>query len=187
MGNDIIRPDWAAPATVSETIIGRRYGDGDAFFQAPTHLTLVSSNLPENVVRNWNREGGLQARTAAAQSRALSVLDGMEEGLQDEVLSTFDALPEGVQAVLYEELSGGGSGFVKPATDKEYAEFTKGEDGKELAGYWGTNARRNISKVKATMARVIGQMDDSEKAAFMRWYENLDAGAEMALLKGLVR
>ncbi|MFC6657139.1 hypothetical protein ACFQEX_17530 [Roseibium salinum] len=126
-------------------------------------------------------------RAGVAQGTALAILDGMAEDLAEETLSSFDALPEAAQAAVFDELSGGGSGYVRAASDEEMAAFRKTEDGANLAAQWGSNARRNVSKVNATLKRIVGQLSEADRKAFADWWVGLDQGAETAILKAMVK
>ncbi|WP_297833926.1 hypothetical protein [uncultured Roseibium sp.] len=117
----------------------------------------------------------------------MAVLDRQDEDLQDEFLISFDTLPEAVQTAIFSELSLGGAGLVKQASDAEMVEFAKSEEGAELIAGWGSLASRNVTKVFNAVRRITNSLSASELESLWSWFEYQDSATAIAILWTLAR
>lgn len=185
----IHRPDWVPQPTAAETVIGSNYGGGDAFTQQNpgTELVSIPDNLPEGLEQEWSEAGGAGVMLAVAQSQALGALNDLDEETVNEVTTSFDALSENTQKAIFQELSLGGVGKARAATDAEVAKIRSDPAGVELMAAFGNRAPVALGKIKTRVGRIEASLSDAERESLWNAVASLDESAVISIFKQLGR
>lgn len=182
----INRPDWMPAPTAAETVIGENYGGGDAFAPQGSHdLVAIPDNLPAGLADEWDQSGGAGTMLAVAQSQAMSMLDDLDEETVTETTAAIDRLSENTQKAIFQELSLGGVGKCRPATDAELEKVRSDPAGQELMSLFGNRAPVALGKIKTRVARIEAALSDDEKDALWTMIADLDESAAISIFRKL--
>lgn len=186
-GRKIIhRPDWTPTPSAAQTIIGENYGVGDAFAPQGSHdLVVIPENLPAGLADEWSEAGGTGTMLAVAQSQALSMLDDLDETTVTETTAAIDRLSENTQKAIFQELSLGGVGRARPASDAEVEKVRSDPAGTELLQAFGGRAATALGKIKTRVARIEAALSDDEKDALWNMIGELDESAVISIFRKL--
>lgn len=186
-GRKIIhRPDWMPTPTAAQTIIGENYGGGDAFAPQGSHeVAIIPENLPAGLADEWDQSGGAGTMLAVAQSQALSMLDDLDETTVKETTAAIDRLSENTQKAIFQELSLGGVGKCRAATDAEVEKIRADPAGQELMSLFGNRAHVALGKIRVRVARIEAGLSEVERNKLWNMIGDLDESAAISIFRKL--
>lgn len=141
--------------------------------------------LPDELLSQWEKSGGVEQNLKAAQDTALIALDALEGEEQADLIASFDELPVEVHARTYAFLSIDPAPPAKTASDAEVEQFASLPEGQALVREWGRAAPRNLAVVRSRLNSILSGMSEGDRERASEWFDSLSERQAAAVLRSL--
>lgn len=143
------------------------------------------SGLPDELLKQWERDGGIEHNLKAAQETALTAIEALEEEEQAQLLESFDELPITAHSKIFAFMAIDPAP-ARPASDEAVETFGSTPEGQALVRQWGSRAAHNVAIVKNRIEMITGNLSEDDRAQVFDWFDRLSESQARAVLKALV-
>jgi hypothetical protein len=140
-------------------------------------------DLPPAVVAYLDAEpAGFDAALARIQdSAAVMVRDIGDEADAQAFLDGLDRLPAAARNAVYRESAAPAPGHVRPANDKDLAEFRTLHGGKEMIAAWGMRARRCVGLAMHRFQRILAGLPADDASVVKAFVDRQPPRVQLAM------
>ncbi len=140
------------------------------------------------LVHEWDSKGGFSVHLQAVQDRAAKIVQAVGDNRAQRLfMQRFDnAFPDHVRFALYDEMTNGLPGYVRPVDDAGLKRFAANPVGADLVKEWGSDAPTRVAIAWQRVERIKSALgEDADE--FFAWFETLKPAHAKAIMQVMTR